>query len=62
MKSPIAKARDEFLDSDVGKQLYEPRIINCCPGLKPYLKNRVERAYLQGWEDCENERKKRGRR
>lgn len=44
IKSPLAKARDKWLESDEGKK--------CCEGNTSgqYLQNRLERAFLAGAE------------
>lgn len=47
MKSKLAKARDRWLQSDEGEK--------CSTGQThgQYLRNRIERAFIAGWEACE---------
>lgn len=47
MKSGLAKVRDEWLKSKEGKE--------CCEGTTKgqYLQNRLERAFIAGWEAYE---------
>lgn len=47
MKSDLAKARDKWLKSKVGK--------GCCRGTTTgqYLQNRLERAFIAGWDAYE---------
>ena len=47
MKSELAKARDKWLGSKDGKE--------CCGGTTrgQYLQNRLERAFIAGWDACE---------
>ena len=44
MKSPLAKARDKWLLSEEGER--------CCQGSTKgqYLKNRLELAFIAGWD------------
>jgi len=51
-KSPLAKARDKWLASEDGKE--------CCHGTTTgqYLLNRLERAFIAGWDAREKRIKK----
>ena len=53
-KSKLAKARDKWLQSDDGKE--------CSIGEAngQYLHNRIERAFIAGWDACEQALKKGG--
>ena len=44
LRSSLARARDEWFESPEGK--------NCCIGASSgqYLRNRLERAFLAGWD------------
>ena len=44
MKSELAKARDKWLNSEEGKK--------CCEGTTAgqYLQNRLELAFIAGWD------------
>lgn len=46
-KHPAAEARDRWLSNDEGK--------SCCDGNAKgqYLQNRLERAFMAGWNACE---------
>lgn len=46
MKSKLAKARDEWLQSKEGKK--------CSIGKThgQYLRNRIKRAFIAGWDAC----------
>jgi hypothetical protein len=48
MKSDLAKARDDWLNSLIGKQ--------CCQGSSSgqYLENRLKRAFIAGWDARES--------
>lgn len=47
LRSPLAKARDTFTESEAGKRLV------CCPpqgeNAEYYMKNRIEAAFVAGW-------------
>ncbi len=46
-RTPLAKARDEFLESDAGKKLTDASTLgNTSPDY--YLRNRLERAFMAG--------------
>lgn len=47
MKSELAKARDKWLQSDDGKE--------CCHamGQGQYPRNRIEKAFIAGWDACQ---------
>ena len=47
MRSELAKARDKWLESDEGT--------GCSAGRAhgQYLRNRIEKAFIAGWEACE---------
>ena len=46
MKSELAKARDRWLQSEEGEE--------CSTGETrgQYLRNRIERAFIAGWDAC----------
>ena len=46
MKSTLAKARDKWLQSDVGKKCREGSPAG------QYLENRLEAAFIAGWKAC----------
>ena len=48
-RSPLAKARDKFMESPEGKSLCEPSIL-FSPHHSQFLRNRIERAWLLGVE------------
>ena len=48
-RSPLAKARDKFMESDDGKRLCEPSLLRGTHESQ-YLRNRIERAWLLGVE------------
>jgi len=50
-KSPQARARDGFFWSDEGAKLYQGSV----EGI--YLINRLERAFIAGWDACEEHTK-----
>lgn len=49
MKSELAKARDKWIDGGEGKR--------CCSGIAQgqCLQNRIEAAFIAGWDVCESE-------
>jgi len=51
MKSKLAKARDNWLQSDKGKK--------CCAGQAhgQFLENRLRFAFIAGWTACEQSKK-----
>jgi len=51
MRSPLAKARDKWFDSQDGKACQE----GATQG--QYLRNRLEQAFIAGWEACEKKLK-----
>ena len=48
-RSPLAKARDKFMESAECKRLCEPSLLRG-PHESQYLRNRIERAWLLGVE------------
>jgi hypothetical protein len=44
----LAKARDEWLDSDEGKRAADPTTLNAPPSSRQYLENRLRNAFLAG--------------
>lgn len=48
MKSELAKAIDEWLQSDEGKKLCQDSAAG------QYLKNRLRVAFIAGWDACGN--------
>jgi hypothetical protein len=47
LRSPLAKARDEYFESETGAGL-------CVGGATgEYLRNRLVRAFIDGWGMCE---------
>lgn len=49
LRTPLAKARDRFLASEEGQSLAEPSLLKR-PELRQYLQNRIEVAWLAGFE------------
>jgi hypothetical protein len=48
LRSPLAKARDEFLDSDSGRDMCDSRNLPAT-AFSQYLRNRLEQAFVAGW-------------
>lgn len=49
LRSPLAKARDDYLDSDEGRDMCDTR--NLPPtAFSQYLRNRLEKAFIAGWD------------
>lgn len=57
LRSPLAKARDKFLESEEGLSITEPSILSN-PDQKQYLINRIQLAFLAGVEAQEKLEKK----
>lgn len=55
LRSPLAKARDEFLDSNDGRDLCDSRNLPAT-AFSQYLRNRLEKAFIAGWNarDADN--------
>ena len=53
LRSLGAKARDAFIESREGKSYCDPVTIGARPGEWQYLKNRIEAAFIAGWNACE---------
>lgn len=51
-RNQIIKARDAFFESDEGKRVGDPEGL-CASDLSPFLRNRLEVAFLAGWKSCE---------
>ena len=49
MRSPIAKARDAYLESPQGEAACAPETIGAPPANRQYLSNRIEAAFVAGW-------------
>lgn len=50
-RHPLAKARDEYLDSPAGKSACD---LGSLPATNPiYLRNRIESAFISGWNAAE---------
>ena len=47
-RSKLAKARDEFLESDEGKMMLQTNILSN-PNQKFFLENRLVVAFVAGW-------------
>ncbi len=47
-RSPLAVARDDFLDSAAGKKLWDAETLKAPRDQWYYLKNRIEHAFLEG--------------
>ena len=43
LRSPLARARDEWLESDEGKRCRQGKAYG------PYLSNRLQAAFVAGW-------------
>lgn len=48
-RSPLAKARDAFLDSEAGRDLCDTRNLPAT-AYSQYIRNRLEQAFVAGWE------------
>ena len=48
LRSPLAKARDEYFQSNEGKKMCEGGASG------QYLKSRLERAFIAGWDLARN--------
>jgi hypothetical protein len=48
LRSPLAKARDEFLDSDNGRDMCDSRNLPQT-AFSQYLRNRLAEAFVAGW-------------
>jgi hypothetical protein len=55
MKSPLAKAKDKWLLSEEGKKCCEEQTSD----QYLYLHNRIELAFIAGWDACEKNNKRR---
>lgn len=49
LRSPLAKARDVFLDSEAGRDLCDTRNLPAT-AYSQYIRNRLEQAFVAGWE------------
>ena len=54
LRNPVAKARDNFMLSAEGKRLCEPEGLYVPSRMKRYLCNRIESAFIAGWNAKEN--------
>lgn len=54
MRNALAKARDEWFDSDEGKSCVDPRTLRAPASQWSYLHNRLERAFIAGWNARDN--------
>lgn len=50
LRSPLAKARDKFLDSEEGVRAADPISLKAPTEMRQYLRNRLENAFVRGWE------------
>ena len=50
LRSPLAKARDKFLESDEGVRAADPISLKAPSEMRQYLRNRIENAFVRGWE------------
>lgn len=55
LRSSLAKARDDFLDSEAGRDLCDSRNLPAT-AFSQYLRNRLEQAFIAGWNarDADN--------
>ena len=58
LRSPLAKARDEWLESDEGKRCRDAIILSS-PHVTQYLENRLVLAFLAGARWAESKRQNR---
>ena len=49
LRSPLAKARDKWLESERGKECINPVGIGVLECNRMYLRNRIESAFIAGW-------------
>ena len=54
-RNPIAKACDNFMLSQKGKHLCDALGISAPARMPLYLRNRIEAAFIAGWNACEQE-------
>lgn len=52
-RSPLARARDDFLQSDEGAKCCDPTTLKAPRDQRQYLENRIARAFLAGAEAAE---------
>jgi hypothetical protein len=50
LRSPLAKARDRFIDSPRGRAVCDPTTLRAPADQRQYLQNRIEAAFLAGVE------------
>ena len=50
LKSPLAKARDEYLASVRGIECCDPATLGAGENQRQYLSNRIEAAFIAGWD------------
>lgn len=62
LRNPLAKARDEFLDSEEGVRAADPISLKASGEMRQYLRNRIENAFVRGWEAAEKARRSAPRR
>ena len=48
MRSPLAKARDKFMNSEKAARLFDTASLGIHNSQKQYLRNRIEAAFLAG--------------
>jgi len=53
-RSPLAKARDAWMESPEFANLSNPVTLGSTENMRPYLSNRLERAFLAGVKVGEN--------
>lgn len=59
LRSPLAKARDKWFEITQGKltSKHFPGIIE-----EPFMKNRLELAFIAGWDACKKQKSKKARK
>lgn len=50
-KHPAMIGLHDYLSSD-GKGSCDPTTLGATPAMRPYLRNRIENAYLAGWHNA----------
>lgn len=55
LRNSLAKARDDFLKSFQGKACIDPTTLGVDPKQRRYLINRIELAFIAGWNAAKAE-------
>jgi hypothetical protein len=57
---PVAIARNKWQDSDEYKDKADPQTLINWEAARQYLENRLEAAFIAGWNACDEYEKNRG--